>query len=211
MGGAVAPIRQVMLSELRTICRFVLRAPEALLRGLRLGLALAALLLYSALVSAAAVTSEYTLKAKFLCNFSKYVEWPLVFGGDAPLVFGVVGQDPAGMSLLEALRGNSVQGRRVQVAPSIASLEDAKRCHVLFFRSGMPKPARELLKALRGSSVLTVGEDNDFLELGGIALLIYEDGHLRFDINPAAARSSRLKISSQLLKLARALPEASRE
>ncbi len=200
-----------MLSGSWTSYRIVFPVLEAAEKSVRLGGNLAVLLLCGVLSGAGAVTPEYALKAEFLCNFSKYVEWPLAVKRDAPLVFGVVGRDRAGISLLEALRGNSVQGRPVRVVPTIASLEDAKRCHVLFFRREMLKEAGELLKALRGSSVLTVGEGDDFLISGGIVRLLYERGRVQFDINPAAARISGLKISSQLWRLARMLPEASRE
>ena len=211
MSGALPSMREVMLSGSWTSHRRVLPVLEAAGKSLRLGRALAALLLCGVLLGSGAVTPEYALKAEFLCNFSKYVEWPLALRRDAPLVFGVVGRDADGMSLLEALRGNSVQGRTVRVAPVINSVEGAKRCHVLFFRREMPKEEYELLKALRGSSVLTVGEGDDFLISGGIVRLSYESGRVRFDINPAATRVSGLKISSQLWRLARALPKASRE
>ena len=139
---------------------------------------------------------EYQVKAAFLFNFLKFVEWPPA-AADAPWVIGVLGHDPFGEMLDQTVRGKIVNGRKVEVR-RYARLGDVKDCNILFIgrgESGMPiEPG-----------LLTVGETPGFLKAGGAISFYLEDNRVRFEIRPAAGRAAGLHISSQLLKLGRAL------
>ncbi|HEY7496877.1 MAG TPA: YfiR family protein [Vicinamibacterales bacterium] len=140
------------------------------------------------------------VKAAFLFNFAKFVEWP---DGDAgPLQIGVLGNDNVSDSLREIVRGKSVNGRslasrRVTANDDLASLD-------LFFVGASEKSRiPDLLKRLDGTSVLTVSDVDKFCHQGGVIALTQEGNHVRFDINLDAAERSKLKVSSKLLALAR--------
>ena len=142
---------------------------------------------------------EYQVKAAFLFNFLKFVEWPPA-AADAPWVIGVLGHDPFGPSLDETVRGKMVNGRRVEVR-RYDKLADVKDCNILFIgrsdyeRTGIPVQP----------GLLTVGEAPGFLKAGGAISFYLEDNHVRFEIRPVVARSANLHVSSQLLKLGRTL------
>ena len=145
---------------------------------------------------------EYEVKAAFLYNFTKYVEWPVPAfreSGDS-LVICVLGRDPFGSILDETLRGESVHAKKLAIR-RLARVDEAAGCHVLFVSSSEERDVARILKAIEVTSVLTVGEVEGFAERGGIVNLRKEQNKVRFDINVEAAERSGLKISSQLLKL----------
>jgi hypothetical protein len=157
------------------------------------------LALLSAQASSAGDDLEYQVKAAFLFNFLKFVEWP---GGasEAPWVIGILGTDPFGPILDNTVRSKIVNGRPVQVR-RYAHLSDVKDCNVLFIGRG----EFERLGTPVRPGLLTVGEAPGFLKSGGIINFYLEDNHVRFEIQPSAAHSSGLRVSAQLLKLGRAL------
>src|SRR5581483_6282458 len=107
--------------------------------------------------------SEYEVKAAFLYNFAKFVEWPPnTFSDDGPLRFCVVGKDPFGGELETTIQGRTVGGRQLAVwRPH--SAEESRHCQVLFVSISGRGVVKELLTELRGAPVLTVGEDREFL------------------------------------------------
>ncbi|MDY6987911.1 MAG: YfiR family protein [Thermodesulfobacteriota bacterium] len=148
------------------------------------------------------VPSEYVLKAAFLFNFAKFVEWPAEALTDDQRVISlcVFGEDPFG-GALESIEGKTVKGRKVMTSRS-KSLADLKECHILFISRSMEKDMAWILAELRDLSVLTVGDTENFTHRGGIINFVTVGNKLRFDINMKAARENGLKISSKLLKLA---------
>ena len=146
---------------------------------------------------------EYQLKAVVLYNFAKFVEWPSneLDGAQIPIVIGILGADPFGPEFGQAVRDKLAQGRHV-VVRRYQTPADARNCQILFISSEDASSLPEILVALKGRGVLTVGEASDFLQLGGIVRLFLEQGKVRFEINPNKARGAGLKISSQLLSLA---------
>lgn len=147
--------------------------------------------------------SEYQLKAAFLFNFAKFVEWPAESFPEekSPILIGVLGENPFGGELERTIRDKTVNGRALQLK-EYRSPADAKACHILFISSSEKKRLPEIFESLRGTSVLTVGETDNFTESGGIISFVREGNKIRFQINDQAARSARLKISSKLLNLA---------
>jgi hypothetical protein len=155
------------------------------------------LLLLAAPLGAQDVSVEYQVKAAYLFNFVKFVEWP-TRPAIAPIAICVAGRNPFGQVLSDTVRGETVNGR--PLAARII-LEPESDCDVLFVPRG--SPAMAYLRAVSGLPTLTVGEEEDFIGLGGIISLRLEGTNVRFTINPDAAERSKLRISSRLLRLAR--------
>jgi hypothetical protein len=162
----------------------------------RLLLAFAAVGASVALTAAQEVTQEYRVKAGFLYNFVKYVEWPEPITG--PLRICVAGQNPFGTVLADLVRNERVRGVAL-TADVIPGPEPD--CHVVFTPRTSNVPV--YVRAAAGTPTLTVGETSDFIELGGMIKFTLEQGKVRFEINRSAAERVKLRISSRLLQLAR--------
>ena len=147
--------------------------------------------------------SEYEVKAAFLYNFAKFVEWPAsaLPSEHSPLVIGILGEDPFGHFLDDVVRGKNVNGHEFRILRS-QRLEDLKDCQILFISSSENRHLSELLESLAGKSILLVGETGTFAQLGGTIDFVLQENHVRFKVNVDAAGRARLKISSKLLALA---------
>jgi hypothetical protein len=151
---------------------------------------------------AAPPPSEYEVKAAFLYNFTKFVEWPEdVLRGAEGFVVCVFGEDPFRGILDETFAGKTVHDHPM-VVRRVRRLGDAQQCHAVYVGLDEDAQVAALLRVLAGRSVLTVGESDAFLRRGGIISFTLDAQRLRFEINADAAEQARLKISSQLLKLA---------
>ena len=161
-------------------------------------------------LDAAPPPTEYEVKAAFIYNFAKYVQWPPPPHSDsnAPFVIGVLGKDPFGKVLDEAMKGQTVQGRLIIVRRFVRT--DEIDCDILFVCSSERQSLQKILEALRRRPVLTIGEMDQFAELGGMINLTREQNRVHFDMNPQAIRRAGLKAGSQLFRLARIVNEASR-
>jgi hypothetical protein len=148
--------------------------------------------------------SEYQVKAAFLYNFAKFVEWPPNLFNDPrdPFVLCVAGDDPFGNLLDGIVLGKTANGHPLAVR-RLRREQEARSCQILFVSSSERNRLRPVLKSLRGASVLTVGETDGFAQEGGMINLTLEDNRVHFEINVAAAERAGLKISSKLLSLAR--------
>ncbi len=148
--------------------------------------------------------SEYQIKAAFVYNFAKFVEWPAgeASSGGPALIIGVLGEDPFGNTLDDTVRGKTVGGRDLAVR-RFSSLGKLESCQVLFVSRSVADHLPEILSRIQGSAVLTIGEGERFAREGGMVGLVTEDNKVRFEINVRAAESAGLKISSKLLALAR--------
>jgi hypothetical protein len=154
--------------------------------------------------SRAADDLEYQVKAAFLYNFAKFVEWPpdAFEGAGDPVTFCVVGADPFGEVLDTVVEGESLAGRRLTVHRT-RDLGELRDCHVVFVPRSERGRQERILDFLRNRSVLTVGEADGFLTGGGMIRFVLEQNKVRFDISLEATESSGLKMSSKLLRLAR--------
>lgn len=146
---------------------------------------------------------EYQVKAAYLFNFLKFVEWPSNAFPDplAPFVIGIVGDDPFGSALPEVVVGKTVQGRDLVIRRYHPG-ESLRGASILFISVSEKKRLSQILAGLQGSSVLTVGDMDGFLDAGGMIQLISENDRVRFAINVDATNRARLKVSSKLLSLA---------
>jgi hypothetical protein len=171
----------------------------------QIGLSASALLLLGvARVPCAELPTEYEVKAAYLYNFAKFVEWPpeALAGGAEPFVIAVVGNDPFGRTLDDLLATKTVQDRPLAIK-RVATPEEAVRAHVAFVSASEQARLPRILQVLKNTSVLTVGDMPEFAERGGMIGFRMDGQKVRFDINPEPAEDARLRMSSQLLKLAR--------
>jgi hypothetical protein len=160
----------------------------------------------SRMAAAEVVPTEYQVKAAYLFNFVKYVEWPTnaFQNPTAPFLIGVLGQDPFGTDLERTIAGRTINNRPI-VVRRLADEADAKQCHILFISTPEKPRFEKILDSLRGSPILTVADADTFLELGGVIDFVTRDNKVRFRANLNSARASQLKISSRLLSVADAV------
>jgi hypothetical protein len=155
-------------------------------------------------IDAQEAPTEYQVKAAYLLNFLKFVEWPTDPTADIRerWIIGVVGGNPFGDELSQIITGKTVQGHELEVR-QFRPGEDLHGCHVLFISASEKKRLPSTLAALNGSSVLTVGDMDHFIESGGMIQFVMEEKRVRFAIDVSASSRARLKVSSKLLSLAR--------
>ena len=155
-------------------------------------------------------SSEYLIKAGFIYNFAKFVEWPSTAFAepDSPIVIGVLGTDPFGDIINHVVEGKKIGARgfvirRFKWSKELKDLKDFKECRILFVSSSEKMHFEEIVEAVKGLPILTVGEAPGFAERGGMIRLMLEDNRVRFEVNVDAAHDGNLNISSRLLTLAR--------
>ena len=172
-------------------------------RSLSAGFLLLAVLLGESPADGAGETApEYDVKAAFLYNFTKFVEWPSwAFHDDRSTVrLCVLGEDPFGDSLQEFAEGE-VAGRRVTVL-RVRSMGTPAGCQILFVSRSERERLPLILREVRDAPVLTVGDMRGFLEEGGIVNFVLDGSKVRFEISLEAAARAGIRISSRLLRLA---------
>lgn len=181
------------------------------MRGLRylLGGVLSLALLSAAV--AAPPPTEYQVKAVFLFNFTRFVDWPPTAFADAqaPFVIGVLGRDPFGRTLDDAVRGEQVNGRPL-VVERYRSRTELKRCHILFIDRSANADLVPVLTALEGAGTLTVSDFEPDAPRNVTIRFLEEDHRIRLRIDVDSARNAGLTISSKLLRPAQVV-SSSRE
>lgn len=154
----------------------------------------------------AAPASEYEVKAAFVHNIAKFVEWPVSISAKGNLRLCLLGQGAFGLAA-GGLRGKPVGSKTWEVVP-VATHANLRECQVLLIESPEAGDLPRLLGSLKDYPVLTVGDTDGYGEQGVMVNFYLEQDKVRFEINPAAANRAGLKISSQLLKLARIVAES---
>lgn len=146
---------------------------------------------------------EYDVKATYLYNFARFVEWPegSPAAKDGSLSICVLGQDPFGAALDTIVSGESIAGKTV-VTRRLANARDAVNCHILYISLSEDARLPEILTAIAKSGVLTVSDMPQFSKRGGMIQFVSESNKIRFAVNLASARNSGLTLSSELLKVA---------
>lgn len=152
-----------------------------------------------------AASKEYKIKAAFLYNFTKFVEWPeeRFATADAPIVIGVLGPNPFSAELEATVQGRKVNARSVRIV-RLESADKAAGVHLLFISAAADEAYASAVRAEK-EGVLTVGETDRFAELGGVITFKTVGDKVRFEVNVAAAEARGLKLSAQLQKLATAV------
>jgi hypothetical protein len=148
----------------------------------------------------AQAVNEYEVKAAFLFNFTRFVDWP-PGSGSGPFCIGIAGADPFGGALEEAVKGRSAGGHAIAVK-HFKPGEESAACEIVFISGADARKMRVALGRLQHAAVLTVGEGPGFCHSGGVIAFQIEDNKVRLEINPEAAQRARLQISSKLLSLA---------
>ena len=149
------------------------------------------------------------VKAAYLYNFAKFVRWPDdVFEDDkAPVLIGVLGNDPFGHVLDDTVKGKKIGERPIQIQRFDWNKEEDRSrlldCHVLYISSSEQYRFDDIHEALDKHPMLLVGDVEDFAANGGMIGLMLEKGRIRFQINRVAVARAKLRISARLLKLAR--------
>jgi len=152
--------------------------------------------------AAASASLEYDVKAAFLLNFTKFVDWPpsAFAASDAPLTICIVGDDPFGPAIDQLVEGEFVNRHRITVER--IRTDQPKSCQVLFVGNNGTIPTAI---SAANPAVLTVGEGGDFLRQGGVIAFVIDNRRVRFDISLKAATNAGLKLSSKLLAVARSV------
>jgi hypothetical protein len=145
---------------------------------------------------------EYQIKAAFLYNFAKFIQWPEKpgVGDESTFNLCVLGKDPFGETL-DSLEGTRINGRKVSIK-RLSTLEEVENCQIIFVCRSEQNQLNQIIARLEGENVLTVGDMEDFARRGGVISFMMIDRKVRFDVNIDAAERAGLHISSKLLKLA---------
>jgi len=178
-----------------------LSAPAGWWRTL-VAIALALSCCLPASLAAQETAGENQIKAAFLFNFGKFVEWPeTAASAKGPLTICVAGNDEIARALEQVATGKTVNGKEVRVV-LLRPLESSGNCQILFIGRSAGKDRKVLMGKTRDAPVLTVGEEEDFAGQGGILNFLNEKSRIHLQVNQEAAARSGLKISSKLLALA---------
>jgi hypothetical protein len=147
--------------------------------------------------------SEYAVKAAYLYNFGKFIDWPATAAQppDASFDICVLGQDPFGTALASTVANETLAGKRV-VARQVPVAQDAINCRVLFISSSEDKRLKQILSSLGRASVLTVSDLPEFTERGGMVQFVLQGDKVRFEVNSASTERAGLTLSSDLLRVA---------
>lgn len=152
--------------------------------------------------------SEDQVKAAYLYNFAKFVEWPEGSFPDAsaPIHLCVLNDPSIGTQLSQIVKDKQISGRSIAVVP-IQNAEQGRGCQILFINSAQNWQVEHVIKVLQGASVLTVGEATGFVEQGGIVNFVIQNDQVHFQVNHRAATQSRLRMSARLLSVAKLVIE----
>ena len=175
------------------------------LRRERISFALLILLTFSSrnLPAQQTKASESAVKATYLYNFSRFVQWPADAASAKGSSFSicVLGEDPFGSVLDSTLSGESIGGKAV-VARRVTKPQDALDCHVLYISASEEGRLKEILAGMDKSGTLTVSDIPQFSQRGGMIQFVLVGNKLRFEVNLANAQAAGLTLSSDLLKVA---------
>lgn len=149
------------------------------------------------------VQAEYRVKAVFVYNFTQFIDWP----ADAfenpqdPLIIGVLGPNPFGTSLDEAVTGEKVGNHPIQVR-YYKEVSEINNCHILYINLNQEEEIKRIINALRGRSTVIINDHQEFPRWGGTIRFFINENKVNLVINTAAARAARLRVSSKLLRVA---------
>ncbi|HXH49852.1 MAG TPA: YfiR family protein [Terriglobia bacterium] len=145
---------------------------------------------------------ENQVKATFIYNFSRFIEWPAetFTRGKSSLTICVLGNNPFG-GALDSIEGKNVQGRKIEIE-RLAGLSKLDACKILFVSSSEREHLKEILESAKHSRILTISEINQFTQAGGVVALAMRKDRIHFSVNLDAANETGVKISSTVLRLA---------
>jgi len=148
--------------------------------------------------------SEIQVKAAFVYNFGKFVEWPPDRLGGKYFIIGIYDDDDFAQVLTEIVAGKFIHEKPVLIK-RFSKMEDITGCHILFVGYSAKDHLSELFNIVHKLPILTVSDIQGFADRSGMINFKIVKNYVRFEINLKAAQQAGLKISSQLLKLAIAI------
>ena len=171
-------------------------------RPLRHALRLLVVLASLAKVCVGQGADEYEVKAAFLYNFTKFIEWPAATEPSPSFAICILGDDPFEAVIDRVAAGKTVNGRALQVRRLKEPADARQQCQVVFVGASEKSRAAKLIETTRGTPVLTVGESREFVRMGGMLFLSTETGHVSVVISDVATKAAGLKVSAKLMTLA---------
>ena len=156
----------------------------------------------------AETSREYQLKAVFLFNFAQFTDWPTnaFTNSTAPIVIGILGEDPFGDFLDATVRGETVNGRKLEIQ-RFRRVEEIQTCHILFISGSEDRRLERILQALKARPILTVTDIEGPLTRGTMVRLLMEKNRIRIRIDMAPIHEAKLEVSSKLLRASDVVPE----
>ena len=160
-------------------------------------------LLFAAAADAAEPSLASQVKAACIVNFVRFVDWPedAFRSASDPIVIGILGGDPYQGAMESTATDKEIHGRKL-IVKRLQNTDLAKGVHVLIIGNVGREECAATVAKLRASPVLTISDAGDFMKCGGAVRFFESEGKVRFEINPEAAKRSKLRVSSKLLKLA---------
>ena len=146
-------------------------------------------------------SAEYKIKAVFLYNFAQFAEWPARTFADAhaPLIIGILGEDPFGTYLDELIKDEKI-GERPLLVRRYRAIKEIAECHILFVSRSEAARLGTIIPLLKGQSVLTISDADAFTRRGGMIRFVTDNGKIRLRINVEAAKACDLTISSKIIR-----------
>ena len=147
--------------------------------------------------------SEYEIKAAFIYNFAKFIEWPDSSSQclQDSAIIGILGEDPFGIILERVIGVKTIRMKKISIQ-RYSNIRNVQECHILFISRSEKERLPTVLNQLRQRHILTVSEIDHFTEQGGMIGLFIENNRIRFRINQDTIEAANLRISSKLLNLA---------
>lgn len=148
-------------------------------------------------------SKEYDIKAAYIYNFANFVKWPnKVFESeDSPIILVILGKNPF-QDATDTINGKDVRGRKLLIS-SITTIDKIDKCHILFISSSEKDHLQDILSKIAKKALLTIGDTKHFGYQGVMINMFKCDDRIKYEINLKAAKVSKIKISSQLLKMAK--------
>ncbi|MDQ6815449.1 MAG: YfiR family protein, partial [Bacteroidota bacterium] len=145
----------------------------------------------------------YNIKARFIYNFTQFVEWPAATfsSAEAPFIIGILGEDPFGSALDDLVSGEKVKDHPI-IIQRYQNVKDIKSCHILFINNKEGGKLKEIFASLPNRNILTVSDIPDFAAIGGIIYFVTKKNKIKLQINLPASKVADLTISSKLLQVA---------
>ena len=147
--------------------------------------------------------SEYEIKAAYIFNFAKFLEWPNSSLNNDTIVISIYKNDPFGIVLEKTMIGRKANGKVWKIIRT-QNIKDLENCHIAFFSDVEKYELIKIIDQLDKTPVLTIGDEIvDFCELGGCINFTSQFSENQFEINNDAAKSQKIIISPKLLLLAK--------
>jgi hypothetical protein len=145
--------------------------------------------------------NENKNKADYLYQITKFVDWPYLKKTNSPINLCVYGKDPF-RGALDEIHLRKVNNRELQVSYIKQEFEIA-HCSILFIQEKLSNNfVQKHYSLLTRNSILTIGDQKDFAQNGGIIQLTLKDKHLAIEINLQAAADSKITINANLIEIA---------